>query len=111
MALPFLLLMTSGSPSTQTRVCFWYHTNEIKNHSTLKQDCKLNTSHSMASIDLKKPISQYNRDLSPNELEILRLPSKYNLQIQNIPKKLKKLICSKNYPFINDFVGIEVETY
>lgn len=31
--------------------------------------------------------------------------------MQNIPSKLKKLICSKDYKFTNDFVGLEVETY
>ena len=47
----------------------------------------------------------------PNELELLQLPKEYNLQIINIPSRLKKLICSKNYKFIKDFVCVEVETY
>jgi len=47
----------------------------------------------------------------PNKLEILELPYMYNKQIKNISPKLKKIICSIKYEFIEDFVGIEVEVY
>ena len=55
--------------------------------------------------------SNYNKELNclPNKLKILELPKKYDLQIKNIPKGLKKLICSKDYPFVDDFVDLEVE--
>ena len=55
--------------------------------------------------------SLYNKELNclPNGLEILQLPKQYNLQIKNIPRGLKKIICDKDYPFINDFANLEVE--
>jgi hypothetical protein len=57
--------------------------------------------------------SEYNKELNclPYGLEILKLPNKYKYQIKNIPKGLKKIICNKNYSFINDFNNCEVETY
>jgi len=57
--------------------------------------------------------SHYIKELNclPNRLEILQLPKKYNLQIKNIPLGLKKLICSKDYTYIENFDGIEVEIY
>ncbi len=60
--------------------------------------------------------SKYDKKLNclPYGLDIFQLSDKYNFQIQNIPKGLKKVICSKNYPFsdnFNDFSGLEVETY
>ncbi len=57
--------------------------------------------------------SKYDKKLNclSNRLEILQLPCEYDLKIQNIPKGLIKVICSKDYPFSNDFSGLEVETY
>jgi hypothetical protein len=57
--------------------------------------------------------SKYNKELNclPCGLKILQLPVKYNCQIKNIPNRLKKLICDKNYSFINDFSNCELETY
>ena len=58
---------------------------------------------------------KYNKALNclPNGLEYLQLPIKYDKQIQNIPRGLSILVCSKNYPFVNDFsdMEIKVETY
>jgi len=58
-------------------------------------------------------MNEYNKELNclPNKLEILQLPEKYILPIKKIPRGLKKIICDKNYPFINDFTGIEIEAY
>jgi len=42
---------------------------------------------------------------------LLQLPMFYNHKIKNISTKLKKVICSKNYKYINDFKGLEIETY
>jgi hypothetical protein len=57
--------------------------------------------------------SDYDKELNnlPNKLEILKLPSEYNLKIVNIPKTLKILICSIKYKFIDDFLGLEVICY
>jgi len=44
-------------------------------------------------------------------LSILKLPFKYDVQIQLIPKALTKLICSADYKFIGDFSGVQIETY
>ena len=57
--------------------------------------------------------SQYNLDLNclPYFTEIIKLNEYYNKPIKNIPYGLKKLICSSNYKYINDFVNYEVETY
>jgi len=46
-----------------------------------------------------------------NKLQILQLPIKYKHLIKNISIGLKKLICSKDYKFTKDFIGLEVETY
>jgi len=69
-----------------------------------------NLPSSIKKISFNKK-SDYNKELNclPNGLEILQLPVRYKLQIKNIPKGLKKLICSKNYPFINDFIDLGVE--
>jgi hypothetical protein len=57
--------------------------------------------------------SKYNEELNclPCGLKILQLPDQYNYQIKNIPKGLIKLICDKDYPFINDFANCKVKTY
>lgn len=57
--------------------------------------------------------TKYNKKLNclPNGLTMLQLPPSYHLQIQNIPRGLKILICSKNYNFIGDFTGVQVKTY
>jgi hypothetical protein len=57
--------------------------------------------------------SMYNKKLNclPNGLSILELSASYNEQISLIPSALSKVICSKKYKFINDFTGIQVETY
>jgi hypothetical protein len=47
----------------------------------------------------------------PKGVELLELPSKYSVQIVNIPQELKKIICSKDYKFIDDFANFELETY
>jgi hypothetical protein len=47
----------------------------------------------------------------PKGIELLELPSEYNISITNIPQGLKKIICSKNYKFIDDFSNFEIETY
>jgi len=50
--------------------------------------------------------------LVPNFVELIRLPKNYNLSIVNKPKELKKIICSKNYIYLNDFKSnYEVKTY
>jgi len=57
--------------------------------------------------------SYHNKELNclPNGLEIIGSQAKYKHQIQNMHPKLKKLICSKDYSFINNFSGIEVKIY
>lgn len=59
------------------------------------------------SIDDKKETKQkLGQFFTTNYEYILQ-----DFKIQNMPLGLKKLICSKDYKFIKDFVGIEVETY
>ena len=54
--------------------------------------------------------SSYNEPLNnlPRSLEELELPRIYKLKIKNIPPRLKKIICSKSYEFIDDFTGLEI---
>ena len=56
----------------------------------------------------------YNKELNclPSSVEFLRLPYYYTHKILNIPKGLKKVICSEDYEFISDFynINIEIET-
>ncbi len=61
----------------------------------------------------KTYVYSYNKELNnlPNSIELIQLPKKYPYQIKNIPKQLKKIICSKNYKFIKDFEKYELETY
>ena len=47
----------------------------------------------------------------PKKLELLQLPKKYKQEIKNIPNGLKKVICSKDYKYINNFKDLEIETY
>ncbi len=56
---------------------------------------------------------KYNQELNclPISIEYLKLNESYNKKISNIPKGLKKIVCSKNYPFINDFADLIVETF
>jgi hypothetical protein len=56
---------------------------------------------------------KYNKKLNnlPNSIELIELPEYYKLKIDKIPKKLKKIKCSKDYEFINDFVDIKIENY
>jgi hypothetical protein len=42
---------------------------------------------------------------------MIKLPRNYKLKIDWIPKKLKKIICKKDYCFTNDFENIEIEYY
>ncbi len=44
-------------------------------------------------------------------VEYLKLNKSYNKKISNIPKGLKKIVCSENYKFINDFANLIVETF
>jgi hypothetical protein len=55
--------------------------------------------------------SKYNKPLNnlPKAVELLELPHKYNIPI-NIPQEFKKIICSKDYKFIDDFSSFVVET-
>ena len=46
-----------------------------------------------------------------NEVRIIKLPKNYNKKISAIPKKIEKIICSKDYEYINDFIDLKVETY
>ena len=57
--------------------------------------------------------NNYNKELNclPSSVELLQLPFNYTHKILNIPKKLKKVICHKNYKYISDFDNIKVETY
>ena len=57
--------------------------------------------------------SDYNIELNclPNFLEFLQLPEKYDKKILNLPKELKTIKCSKNYEYLNDFAGYDVEYY
>ena len=82
---------------------------ELEQYFDLELD---NLPSSIKKITFDK-ISKYNQELNclPTQLSILQLPSDYNKQILSIPNALKKLICSKNYPCINDFSGIDVCTY
>ena len=56
---------------------------------------------------------KYEHELNclPNSVEYLKLNCSYNKKILNIPKGLKKIICSRNYKFINDFTNLIAETY
>jgi hypothetical protein len=49
----------------------------------------------------------YNKELNclPKSIEYIRLNKFYNKKISNIPTNLKTLECSKDYIFINDFIG------
>jgi hypothetical protein len=50
---------------------------------------------------------KYNKELNclPKSIEYIRLNYFYDKKISNIPANLKILECSKNYNFIDDFVG------
>ena len=56
---------------------------------------------------------EFNKPLNnlPKAVELLVLPRYYNIQIINIPQKLKIIICSKDYKFIDNFANFKVETY
>ncbi len=55
----------------------------------------------------------YNQKLNclPNSIELIELPYQYKLKIDKISNNLKKIKCSKNYEFINDFINIDIEYY
>ena len=61
--------------------------------------------------------SGYNKELNclPKFVEQIQLPKKYDKQIKNLPRELKKVICSSQYKYkyidIEDFNNLEVETY
>ena len=57
--------------------------------------------------------SNYNKKFNclPNFVESIELPINYNKKILKIPKSLNKIICSKDYKFIEDFHNLNVETY
>ncbi len=47
-------------------------------------------------------------------VEYLKLNESYNKKISNLPNKLKKIVCSKKYSFINDFDNLTnciIETF
>ncbi len=52
-----------------------------------------------------------NLNCLPDSIEELHLNYKYKKRILKIPLNLKKLICSENYPYINDFVMQNVQIY
>ena len=64
-----------------------------------------------------KKIVIYNKDYNqklnnlPSSVELIKLPTNYKLKIDKIPKNFKKVICSKDYEFVDDFNDIEVEYY
>jgi hypothetical protein len=49
----------------------------------------------------------FNKELNclPKSIEYLKLNTHYNKKIFIIPTNLKTLVCSKDYEFINDFIG------
>ena len=57
--------------------------------------------------------SKYNLELNclPKQIKQIQLPINYDKRILNIPKNLSVIICSRNYAFINDFDNYKVETY
>jgi hypothetical protein len=50
---------------------------------------------------------KYNEELNclPKSIEYIKFNCNYDKKISNIPANLKTLECSKNYKFINDFIG------
>jgi hypothetical protein len=61
----------------------------------------------------KLKISKYDKDLNnlPNSIKRLELPSDYLLQIKKLPSNLKTIKCSKDYEFVKDFEGFNVEFF
>jgi hypothetical protein len=57
--------------------------------------------------------SNYNLELSnlPKFIEIIQLGRYYNKKILSELKYLKKLICSNEYAYKNDFDNLIVQTY
>ena len=53
----------------------------------------------------------YDKDLNclPDFMEELHLNKSYKKRIIHIPSNLKKLVCDKDYPYINDFSMCEIE--
>jgi hypothetical protein len=49
----------------------------------------------------------YNKELNclPKSIEHIQLNFCYNKKISNIPSNLKTLKCSKNYYYIDNFIG------
>jgi hypothetical protein len=72
-----------------------------------------NLPNSIKKISFDKT-SKYYKPLNnlPYGLELLKLPVKYNKKIK-LPSGIKKIICSKDYEFINDLIesDIKLETY
>ncbi len=62
---------------------------------------------------IKLNCDEYAHELNclPISVEYLKLNEFYNKKISNIPKGLKKIVCSKNYQFINDLTNCVVETF
>ncbi len=57
--------------------------------------------------------SIYDADLNclPDSIEELHLNFHYKKRILKIPSNLKKLVCDENYPYKDDFVMCNVQTY
>ena len=57
--------------------------------------------------------SYYNVDLNclPDFIEELHLNFNYKKRILYIPSNLKKIVCYKDYPYINDFSNYCIEIY
>ena len=57
--------------------------------------------------------SDYNMDLNclPDFIEELHLNINYKKRILHIPSNLKKIVCHKDYPHINDFSMCDIEIY
>ena len=45
------------------------------------------------------------------KLELLQLPCDYEEEIKNVPNRLKKVICSEDYEYIDNFKGLEIEIH
>ena len=44
----------------------------------------------------------------PDSVEYIKLPFDYDKKIVNIPKNLKKIMCSNKYKYIDDFINYEI---
>ena len=71
-----------------------------------------NLPNSIIHLTFEK-LSKYNNELNclPNFVEQIELPVGYSKQIKKFPIQLKKIICSKNYKFLEDFKNYLIKTY